>query len=83
MFPKTIRFDVQERVNTFAKDGKEWALNVEFDHDRVQSTRWTITTWEKMPFIAERTMAKDIALRAIEVYYNNLRMESFKLEVVG
>lgn len=79
MFPKTIRFDVYERVNIHAQDGKEWALVAEFGAD----SRWTITTWDKMPSVAERTRAKEIALRAIEVYYNNLRVESFKLEVVG
>jgi hypothetical protein len=72
--PAKIEFYVIERRNAFAKKGHEWALDANID-----GIIWTMTAWEHEPSAKEIDIAKEITLRAMDVYHRSLFIAHFSL----
>lgn len=77
MGPKTVAFFTEERLNCFAKNGKEWALYAYFDRDN----KWTVHTWEIKPSKKAIQETIDIAMRAFEFYHRSLKIPRFELKI--
>ena len=74
MFPERLRFYVIERANTFAPDGKEYALNVE-----ICGSSATITTWNQRPSDTEVQRMIDVAMRSIEIYLCFIKLPNIRI----
>lgn len=64
-------YSIEERSNRFAKNGKEWALRINFGEDSNDS--WVAYSWEKEPTSKEISEILKIGDRFIEVFINQTR----------
>lgn len=74
--PNTVKFELIERIDTFRKGGKEWALTclIEPDH------RWTLCAWGTKPTQVTVAFAKELVLRSFEFYHKHLRLIPFNVK---
>lgn len=71
------RFGVVKRKNVHAKNGFEWALNVDVD----SSGKWTIRVFDREPSQEQINDEIEFSLRCFEVYHQANKPPSFKMEV--
>ena len=81
MFPTKINILLEQRNNVFSSTGKEWVLFFIFDD--VTSSRWAIHTWETMPSQTEIKQAVKIAKRAIDCYYQSIKLPPLDIQIEG
>jgi len=77
MTPTKVHFSLEERVNVFTKNRKEWVLIVALDGDL-----WAITTWPTKP--AERVVKQleKAVMVSFKVYHYHLKTPQFQIEEI-
>lgn len=71
-----IKFSVVERLNVYAHNGKEWALNASPEGS---GRIWTLKTWTKEPAQTTVDDAKALFFRSCHFYHSLLSIPSFDL----
>lgn len=72
-----VKFTVVKRLNTFSKNGSEYALNVIFIEDNRYHNSFTVTTFEEEPKFEDVERIKRIIMRTCMFYHNSIKTKDF------
>jgi hypothetical protein len=71
-----IQFNMLQRKNRFAKNGKEWAFNVRrYDDPEVL----TLCAFDRKPSDKDIEVLKEVAIRSMEFYHRNVKIPDFNM----
>lgn len=77
MIAKTIKFQTRTVANKFMATGEEFQLTVDINDMGI----WTVYGWKKYPGLDTLKQSEEIALRAIEIFYNSQPLHMYNPKI--